>query len=427
VERVQENRRIRKLISELSAPELEYRIRAAIDLSQRGDAAKVAAPNLIGMLENRNQTLEARQAAAQALGKLGIGAENLLALLKNSIDEVAIRRSAAEALGMMKAEQAELRQLLESNDQPLPIRQGAARALCLIGAASGEVVPMLMVEFKQGEENAQVLSIPVWREPLTEALTLDLVTIPAGEFLMGSPDDEVGRDWYERNSPELKDVDVEAQHRVTVPSFSMSQYPITQAQWRFVAELPTIDLDLAPDPASFKGDRHPVEEVSWNEAVEFCGRLSQYTGKIYRLPSEAEWEYACRARTTRSFHFGGTLSTEVANYDGNSTYGDGAEGIYRKTSTEVDSFGIVNTFGLSDMHGNVYEWCLDHWHSSYEGAPINGSAWVIDGDDRYRMLRGGSWYSDVGYCRSALRYRNTLDYQFNIIGFRVVCVPPWTL
>jgi formylglycine-generating enzyme required for sulfatase activity len=425
LERVQENRRIRKLISELSAPELEYRIRAANDLSQRGTAARIAQPNLIGMLENRNQTLEARQAAAQALGRLGIGAENLLALLTDPTDELALRRNAAEALGMMKAGQTELRQLLEGDNQPLPIRQGAARALSLIGAPSGKPVPMLIVELQQGEVMAQVKSIPVLKETLTKDLGLDLVTIPMGEFLMGSPSDEEGRDWYSSYYDDTQGLDVEAQHPVTVSSFFMSQYPITQAQWRFVAHLPSINRDLDPDPASFKGDRHPVETISWNAAIEFCARLSKHTGKTYRLPSEAEWEYACRAETAQPFHFGDTLSTELANYDGNYTYGNGIQGEYRQKTTEVGSFGVVNAFGLADMHGNVWEWCLDHWHPSYEGAPADGSAWITEGDDRYRLLRGGSWCSNPGYCRSANRVRYSLLNLVNVNGFRVVCVPPW--
>jgi HEAT repeat protein len=133
----QEKRRIRLLISELSAPELKYLIRAAEDLSQLGASAKLAAPNLIGMLENRTQTLEARQAAAQALGKLGMGNDRLLSLLSDPTDDLTVRRSAAEALGLMKAGKAELIQILEDDDQPLQLRQGAARALSLIGAPSG--------------------------------------------------------------------------------------------------------------------------------------------------------------------------------------------------------------------------------------------------------------------------------------------------
>lgn len=433
--RDEEKRRIRLLISELSAPELEFRIEAAEKLGNRGTAAREAARNLIGMMENRNQEIEARQAAAQTLGNLGMGAENLLTLLTDSTEELAMRRSAAESLGMMKAGKAELLKLLESNEQPLLVRQGAARALSLIGAPSGEAVPMLIVKLKGEERIAHIQSIPVWKEPLTEDLTLDLVAIPAGEFLMGSPPDEVGRDWYQYSFPELKDVDVEMQHRVTVQSFSMSQFPITQAQWRFVAQLPRINRNLAIDPANFKGvgeasrneNRRPVEIVSWNEAMEFCDRLSQHTSKTYRLPSESEWEYACRAGTTEPFHAGDTLSTDLTNYDGTYTYGKGVQGLYRQKTTEVGSFGIVNAFGLSDMHDNVYEWCLDHWHESYQGAPIDGSAWITDGDDRYRVLRGGSWNNGPGYCRSAYRFRYAPTIHYNDVGFRVVCVFPRTL
>ena len=425
--REEEKRRVRLLISELSAPELEYRIRAAEDLSQRGAAARIAAPNLMGMLENRNQTPEARQAAAQALGKLGIGGDSLLKLLTDSTEELAVRRSAAESLGMMKAGQAELRQLLESEEQPLPVRQGAARALSLIGAHSGEPIPMLIVELKAGEAIAQVKSIPVWKQPLTEELTLDLVAIPGDEFLMGSPADEKGRDWYASFDPDTVDLDVEAQHPVTVPSFLMSQYPITQAQWRFVAALPKVNRQLNPDTANFKGDNRPVEVVSWNAAIEFCARLSQHTGKSYRLPSEAEWEYACRAGTTQPFHLGETISTDFANYNGNYTYGNGVEGEYRQQTTEVGHFGIVNAFGLADMHGNVCEWCLDHWHPSYQGAPTDGSAWITDGNKRYRVLRGGSWFSNPVYCSAVYRNRDAPNDQVNHYGFRVVCGSPWTL
>jgi len=328
----------------------------------------------------------------------------------------------AEALGRMKAGQAELLKLLEQEDQPLPIRQGAALALSLIGAASGEPVPMLIVELKAEQRFTQVKSLLVWKESLTAALTLDLVAIPGGEFSMGSPPEEEARDWYKYSYPELEGVDVEAQHSVIVQPFSMSRFPITQAQWRFVAGLPRVEQHLEPDPASFKGDDRPVEVVSWNEAVEFCARLSQFTGKPYRLPSEAEWEYACRARTNTPFHFGETLSTDLANYDGNYTYSNGVTGEYRQKTSAVGSFGVVNAFGLSDMHGNVFEWCLDHWHPSYEGAPIDGNAWIVDGDDRYRVLRGGSWNINPGYCRSAVRFRHTPAFRYYDVGFRVVSV-----
>lgn len=177
-------------------------------------------------------------------------------------------------------------------------------------------------------------------------------------------------------------MNVEGQHRVSLPAFYLGQHPVTQAQWRAVAHLPPVNLELNPDPAHFKGEHRPVEQVSWYEAVEFCHRLSQHTGKLYRLPSEAEWEYACRAGSTTPFYFGETITPELANYNGNYSYGPGPKGEYRAQATPVGSFG-VNPWGLADMHGNVFEWCQDLWHPSYDGAPRDGSAWVTGGDDRY--------------------------------------------
>ncbi|MFM6071877.1 MAG: formylglycine-generating enzyme family protein, partial [Dolichospermum sp.] len=166
------------------------------------------------------------------------------------------------------------------------------------------------------------------------------------------------------------------QHEVTIKPFSMGKYPITQAQWQAVAALPQVNQELKPNPSRFKGAKRPVERVSWHDAVEFCARLSNHSQRPYRLPSEAEWEYACRAGTITPFHFGETITTELANYNGNNTYGDGPKGVYRGETTEVGSFKIANEFGLYDMHGNVWEWCQDDWHNNYEGAPTDGSAWI---------------------------------------------------
>ena len=194
-------------------------------------------------------------------------------------------------------------------------------------------------------------------EKLKERLTLDMILVPEGTFTMGSPPEEPER--QDREGP---------QHEVTVPSFFMGRYPVTQAQWQFVAGLPQVNLDLNPDPSRFKGSDRPVEQVSWYAAVEFCDRLAQETGRPYRLPSEAEWEYACRARTKTPFYYGKTLTTELANYRGTFTYGDGPKGDYRQKTTPVGQFP-ANAFGLHDMHGNVWEWCLDHWHDSYAEKP----------------------------------------------------------
>ena len=269
-------------------------------------------------------------------------------------------------------------------------------------------------------------------EPLLaagEALPLHMVLVPGGTFLMGQTEAEkteltrqVGEEdykkYYERELP---------QHEVTVPQFFMGRYPVTQAQWGAVADLPQVKRELNTAPSRFKGDNRPVEQVTWYDAVEFCARLSAHTGRPYRLPSEAEWEYACRAGTTTPFYFGNTLTTEVANYDGNFTYADGPKGEYREETTSVDHFGIANAFGLCDMHGNVYEWCQDHFHSDYKGAPTDGSAWTEGGDSERRILRGGSWGSDPRYCRSAYRDDSGPDSRYYNGGFRVVCSAPRAL
>ncbi|NET38598.1 MAG: SUMF1/EgtB/PvdO family nonheme iron enzyme [Cyanothece sp. SIO1E1] len=420
--RVQERRRIRRLISDLSEPEFKDRLRAAEELGNYGVAARIAKTNLVGMLENRTQTPAVRQAAAKALGNLGLGYEVLLTLLANRDEDPVVRRSTAEALGTLHAGQAELLRVLKSSEQPLPVLQGAARALQLIGATHSESVPMLIVKLQAEQVKTQVTYIPVWEQLLAENIILNLVKVPGGEFMMGSPPDEEGRMDYASYLPDTVGEDVEAQHLVHVQSFWMSEFPITQAQWRVVAALPKVERELNANPSEFKGADRPVEQVNWYEAVEFCKRLSCYTGKHYRLPSEAEWEYACRAGTISPFHFGDTLSSELANYDADYTYGLGATGEYRRRTSDCGAFGVVNGFGLADMHGNVWEWCLDHWHPSYEGAPDDGSAWLSDNTLSNRIIRGGSWINRPRFCRSAYRNCNHPEDRFYVfIGFRVVC------
>ncbi|WP_199291566.1 MULTISPECIES: SUMF1/EgtB/PvdO family nonheme iron enzyme [unclassified Limnothrix] len=279
---------------------------------------------------------------------------------------------------------------------------------------------------------------------LGEGVQLELVAIPGGQFQMGSPDDEKQRD-----------SDEGPVRTVTVPPLLMSRYPITVQQWRRVAgSFPAVlNPKLNADPSNWKDAKGPIERVNWFDAMEFCARLSKATDRLYRLPSEAEWEYACRAGTQTPFAFGETLTTELANYDGHYTYADGPKGEYRQRTTPVGQFP-PNGFGLQDMHGNVWEWCLDDWHENYQGAPVDGRPWFnnqkheqvfirqfqesrqmdngafqnltnVD-NEQHKLLRGGSWYCNPRLCRSANRYwgradgRDFLNYD---VGFRVVVLP----
>ncbi|NEO46004.1 MAG: formylglycine-generating enzyme family protein [Moorea sp. SIO4A3] len=247
-------------------------------------------------------------------------------------------------------------------------------------------------------------------EDLGNGVDLKMVYIPAGTFLMGSPETEKESDDSER-----------PQHRVSIQPFFLGKYSVTQAQWRAVANLPKVKRDLDPDPSEFKGENRPVERVDWFDAVEFCDRLCEYTGTEYRLPSEAEWEYACRARTTTPFHYGETISSKLANYSASYIYAEEAKGEFREETTPVGHFRYPNGFGLYDMHGNVCELCGDPYHDNYKEAPTDGSIWTINNNqDYYPVLRGGSWLDDPGDCRSAFRdsYLSHL-YVDEDVGFRV--------
>ncbi|WP_333235524.1 MULTISPECIES: formylglycine-generating enzyme family protein [unclassified Microcoleus] len=249
----------------------------------------------------------------------------------------------------------------------------------------------------EGQENSRhTSSARFFPEDLGNGVVLEMVYIPGGTFMMGSPATESGRD------------DERPQHQVTVPAFYAGKYPITQAQWQAV---------MGNNPSDDKGEKRPVETVGWYHAVEFCGKLSQQTGKKYRLLSEAEWEYACRAGTTTQFHFGETITPDLVNYDGNLPYANVPKGLYRRETTDVGSFP-PNNFGVYDMHGNVMEWCSDRWHENYNDAPTDGSSWETGTDD-CRVQRGGSWYHSAVYCGSHLRDWCWADYGGWHRGFRV--------
>ncbi|NTW63339.1 MAG: formylglycine-generating enzyme family protein [Chlorobiaceae bacterium] len=231
-------------------------------------------------------------------------------------------------------------------------------------------------------------------------VTENFVLIRGGEFTMGSPTYEP-----ERQSNE-------AQHQVKVSDFYMSKYEVTQAEWESV---------MSSNPSYFKGKNLPVENVSWYDCQAFIQALNRKTGKTYRLPTEAEWEYACRAGTTTPFNTGGNLTTEQANYDGNNyPYHNNPKGQYLKKTVPVDRYA-PNAWGLYNMHGNVWEWCSD-WYGDYESGRVENPTGPISGS--HRVLRGGSWRTDARNCRSAYRANDDPpDYRNLNVGFRLVFVP----
>ena len=249
--------------------------------------------------------------------------------------------------------------------------------------------------------------VPAW----DNSLGMKLALIPAGTFLMGSPANEAHRSADEE------------QHQVEITRpFYLGIHPVTQEQYEKV---------MGKNPSHFTkgkggGSSHPVEQVSWEEAVEFCRRLSEKPeekrlGRMYRLPAEAEWEYACRGGATSSqpFHFGDSLSSAQANFDGHHPYGGDSKRQYLKRTTAVGSY-TANAFGLFDMHGNVWEWCAD-WYGAYASQSLKDPTGPTTG--QRRVLRGGSWLNHGHRCRSAHRINHGPGLRFNLIGFRVVCSP----
>lgn len=271
-------------------------------------------------------------------------------------------------------------------------------------------------ERDRNRNNAEFFEQILSQSPL---LSLEMIKIPPGNFLMGSPDFEMVKSQSQESKSNER-----PQHPVHVDSFFMSRFPITQAIWKFVANLPTVKIGLNPDCSYFKNyENNPVEQVSWFQAIEFCQRLSQLTNLNYRLPSEAEWEYACRAGIdNKPFHFGDTITTQVANYDGTESYNYEPVGEYYKKTKPVGSFEVSNTFGLCDMHGNVWEWCADAKHDNYEGAPSDSRVWEIEeetSNTTLRVLRGGSWKTKAGECRAANRRFLRPTRSDSSYGFRV--------
>jgi uncharacterized protein (TIGR02996 family) len=232
---------------------------------------------------------------------------------------------------------------------------------------------------------------PFW----TNAAGIRFAWVPAGTFLMGSPEGEEGRG------------EEEWQHRVTLSrGYYLSAHPVTQWQWQAV---------MGSNPSRFPGDDLPVDNVSREACLHFCERLREIDDRPYRLPSEAEWEFACRAGTTGPFSFGPSISTEQANFAGYQVYGQGAEGEFRRQTTPVGRFP-GNAFGLYDMHGNVWEWCADLFGPYSHGDVRDPRGAILSTS---RVARGGSWLDGPRFCRSACRGRRTAGYRLDSHGCRV--------
>lgn len=431
LEQARRRQRINKLIDDLYDSDDRYLGQAIRNLKQEGTYAQKAIPDLLKVL--RSPTLAPL-----------LKVEALTALMAIQTDRPALAHLCQQLLGertndpSLKVAAISNLLTLHSETAPFPqppisptlptllqhhfddateagvVRVQAGEGLRQLGLLS----QLLVVEL----DNVATPTLHLLEPPETSTITLadgvelKLAQIPSGNFEMGTTEEEVDSLADERSL-----------HQVSVPEFWLGVVPVTQAQYEAV---------IGRNPAAFRanGANHPVENVSWYDAVTFCQRLSELTGQEFRLPTEAEWEYACRAGSTTPFHYGATITTDLANYRGTDqgqgsnpgNYGRGPKGIYREQTTAVGSFP-PNAFGLYDMHGNVWEWCLDHWHENYDGAPTDGSAWISENENSNRLLRGGAWLDLPRYCRSAGRGNNTPVNRDNRFGFRVVCVAARTL
>ncbi|KPQ35335.1 MAG: hypothetical protein HLUCCO16_16795 [Phormidium sp. OSCR] len=371
-------------------------------------------------------------------------AATLYYLLTGNLPPIATMRVWRDRLDIPKHWSPELGNAIRQGMaiEPDDRTQTVADWLALLPNSGGGLLSFTFETVRVNDRGQIVQKIPgqarFYPQDLGQGVRLDMVQLPGGTFLMGTEEAEIERlckeydkGWFKRESP---------QHSVQVSPFLIGKTPVTQDQWRVVVtQVGKIVRDLDPDPSGFKGGNRPVERVSWYDAVEWCARLSKLTGQEYRLPSEAEWEYACRGGTTTPFAFGETITPDLANYDGNYSFGNAAKGQYRQETTPVTSFP-ANGFGLYDCHGNVYEWCFDPFHDKYQGAPGDGKVWdenvndnryqkplanlkvlLKESDKRY-VLRGGSWDYGPLFCRCAYRDHYWRDDLYSTVGFRVCLV-----
>jgi formylglycine-generating enzyme required for sulfatase activity len=361
------------------------------------------------------------------------------------------------------------------HDARLPLLQGAAQGLQLavsadlplFGFGPARVVPMLtLTALEEGEGlriRTEVVTPPVWRLPLPGGEQLELVVVPGGEAQIGSPETEAGRDWYANQRDGCKDpqtqrhLNMEAERTVRLERLALVRHLITQAQWQAVALLPRLERDLNPTPGSYKPDDLwerfaqpgglPVDSVSWYDCQEWLGRLNRWLLEQWSvlggqgdapqlaLPGEGQWEVACRGGAATPFHFGDILDASWANYDCGDTYGPGRKSAYRQRPVPVGFFGLVNRWGLAEMHGQLYEWCGDQWHPDPygEGWPSAGLPWegvdpalealgTVQKD--WKLLRGGSWFNEPHHCRAANRVSDRPAGVDTYGGVRPCCLLP---
>ena len=482
-----EEQRARKWLWELSVPVDSERQDAILKLA--GMAAPSASPSsrravklavsdrLAQMLNNPELPEVERQDVATVLGMLGTpkAVEALLQLLQSEDSKTNLRRAAAEAIGLLNPtgeeaseiesaltevlDQTEIKRIknIELVNTILPLAQGTSRALSLLasnklplwGSGPGRAVPMASLTRVNGAVSTTVAKTAVWRIPLPEGEHIELVEIPAGSYKIGSEPTENGRDEYGLVFPECNGVDVEAERNVELQAFGMGRFPITHSQWASVARLEADDnhRELNPSPSAARASElwprfaqpgtMPVDSVSWVDCQEWLRRLNQWlVGELgdgapqLSLPSESCWEVACRAGTSTAYHWGDNIDSNWSNYDGSYKYGDGRLGVFRQSPTAIGQMGLVNPWGLAEMHGQLWEWCLDRWHPNPVDGPKDGRAWEepdpsLDGNPKQedRLARGGCWCSDPRQCRSSSRGGIGPIFRDSFVGFRVACLP----
>ena len=417
LEQARRRQRINKLIDDLYDADPKYLGQAIRNLRDEGQYARRAIPDLTKVLTSQKNAADLRTESISALLQIQTDKTALTDLLQQTLanleDAPEVRVAAIQGLLQAASDSDNLKHLLrryfEDSTEVGVVRVQAGQGLRQLGVLQSLLVVQIDSQNIHTIEQIDPPDTQVFE--LAEGISLEMISIPGGAFLMGSPEGE----GYDLERP---------QHEVRVASFWMGRVTVTQAQYQTV---------MGRNPSTFQvnGANRPVETVSWQDATAFCERLSQQFGQTFRLPTEAEWEYACRAGTTTPFHFGTTLTTDLANYRGtdwdyggqiySGAYGVGSHGVYREQTTDVGIF-LPNRFGLYDMHGNIWEWCQDLWHDNYGDAPNDGGAWLTQTNESFRVARGGSWDNPPDVCRSACRYRIAPDIRGSVLGFRVVWV-----